>query len=173
MNLYREATLRFRKKRQPFLKQKGSCIHLRNFYFHTCITPKNTLFRLVGLFEIIEMNSLGGGGGGADWEGGSYCIVYYREYPPPPTHPQIGSCSFCWDACARCTQSLEFLLRDWNMRDDTTQFIELLCIIYWRSELLLMCVCSSWNQVPCINSNMEAEICLQPPRITVYTSLHG
>ena len=42
LNLYREATLRFRKKRQPFHGQKGSCNHFRNFYFHTCITSKNT-----------------------------------------------------------------------------------------------------------------------------------
>ena len=61
LNLYREAMLRFRKKRQPFHKQKGSCIHFRIFIFILVLPPK-IHFRLVGLFEIIEKNPLRGGG---------------------------------------------------------------------------------------------------------------
>ena len=146
LNLYREATLRFRKKRQPFHKQRGSYIHFRNFYFHTCITPQNTFPFGWPLRD--------------NWEqplGGSYCIVYYGEL-------------LILLGCL-CTvyPVSRILLSDWNLRADSTQFIELLCIIR-RSELLLKYVCSSWNQVPCINSYMEAEICLQQARIKVYTS---
>ena len=98
--------------------------------------------------------------------GGSYFIVYYREYPPPPT--KLGVINFAgtpvYSACVQCTQSLEFycVTEIWEM----TRRSEI-----WTS---LKCVCSSWNQVPCINSYMEAEICLQPPRIYygVYESLH-
>ena len=59
LNLYREATLRFRKKRQPFHKQKGSCIHFRIFILILVLPPK-IHFRFVGLFKIIEKNPLGG-----------------------------------------------------------------------------------------------------------------
>ena len=68
LNLYQEATLRFRKKRQPFHKQKGSCIHFRISIFILVLPPK-IHFRLVGLFEMIEKKPLGG----------SYCIDYYNE----------------------------------------------------------------------------------------------
>ena len=72
LNLCRKATLRFRKKRQPFHKQKGTCIHFRNFYFNTCIIPrKNTLPSFGWSLRDNWKEPLG--------VGGSYCIVYYRE----------------------------------------------------------------------------------------------
>ena len=161
LNLYWEATLRFRKKRQPYHKQKGSCIHFRNFYFHTCIIPQNT-FPLGWSLRGNRKEPLGGI---------LLYIVYYREYLPPPPPPpptlKIGKLILLGGLWTVYPVS-RILLRDWNMRNYTTQFIKLLCIIR-RSELPLKCVCSSWNQVRCINSHMEAEICLQPPRIKVYT----
>ena len=74
LNLCRKATLRFRKKRQPFHKQKGTCIHFRNFYFNTCIIPRKNTLPSFG-WSLRD-----------NWKeplGGSYCIYYYREYPPP------------------------------------------------------------------------------------------
>ena len=74
LNLYWEATLRFRKKRQPYHKQKGSCIHFRNFYFHNCIIPKNT-FPFGWSLRDNRKEPL---------RGILLYIVYYREYSPPP-----------------------------------------------------------------------------------------
>ena len=77
LNLYWEATLRFRKKRQPYHKEKGSCIHFRNFLFSYLYYPQ----KYISVWLISSRQSKR-----TPW-GILLYIVYYREYPPPPPPP--------------------------------------------------------------------------------------